>query len=247
MLPLRDENPTDITPVLTFGLIGANVVVWLLLQGAGSGGAFMQSLCDWATIPGEVTGAIPDGEVIRRGGWRCRAGGATDVTLLTSMFMHGGWGHLIMNMWFLWVFGNNIEDAMGHGRYLVFYLVAGVLAAAAHIVTAPDSPVPTVGASGAISGVMGAYVVLYPRVRVDTLVFVVFFIRVLPLPAWAMLGYWILLQFLQGVATAGAAGATGGVAVWAHVGGFVVGVVLAKLFARANGGDGGLGVRVVEG
>ena len=246
MFPLRDENPTDITPLLTLGIIAANVAVWFLLEGAGARGPMMEALCDWATIPGELTGAIPEGETIRRGDWTCRVGGATTSTLLTSMFMHGGWGHLILNMWFLWVFGNNIEDAMGHGRYLVFYLLAGVLAAAAHIVSAPDSPVPTVGASGAISGVMGAYVVLYPRVRVDTLIIVFVFIRVLPLPAWAMLLYWFALQVLTGVATAGAGGAAGGVAVWAHVGGFVAGVVLAKLFATGDGGQDGFRVRFVE-
>ena len=137
--------------------------------------------------------------------------------------------HLIGNMWFLWVFGNNIEDSMGHARYLVFYLICGALAAAAHLASAPGSPIPTVGASGAISGIMGAYLILYPRVRVFTLFFFVIFIRVIPVPAWVMLLWWFGLQVLSGSV---AAGSGGGVAFWAHVGGFVAGVVLIKLFAK---------------
>lgn len=234
MFPLRDDNPVDRAPVLTVAIIVANAAVWILMEGAGAREPFLSALCRWGTIPGELTGAIPDGTLIEREGWRCRAGGATWSTLLVSMFMHGGWAHLIMNMWFLWVFGNNIEDALGHGRFLVFYLLAGLLGSAAHVASAPASGVPTVGASGAISGVMGAYIVLYPRVRVDTLFFFFFFIRVIPLPAWAMLGYWFFLQFLSGVAGQ-AGGASGGVAFWAHVGGFVAGAAIVKLF----GGEGG--------
>jgi len=236
MFPLRDENPTDLTPYVTVAVIAANVAVWLLLQGGGAGEAFLQSLCRWGTIPGEITGELPAGEWVRLGPEaRCRTGGATWSTVLTSMFMHGSWTHLIMNLWFLWVFGNNIEDAMGHAGYLIFYLVAGVLATGAHIFSTPGSGVPTVGASGAISGVMGAYVVLYPRVRVDVLFFFFIFIRVIPLPAWLMLGYWFLLQFVQGVAGTGMAG---GVAVWAHIGGFVAGLALVWLFRRSDHGGG---------
>lgn len=247
MFPLRDDNPTELTPWLTLAVIAANVAVWLLLQGAGGGEAFYQSLCRWGTIPGELTGALPEGAslpVFERVNVECEAGGATWSTLLSSMFMHGGWGHLILNMWFLWVFGNNIEDALGHGAFLLFYLAAGLLGSAAHIASAASSGVPTVGASGAISGVMGAYIVLYPRVRIDTLFVFFVFIRVIPLPAWVMLGYWFFLQFLTGTLGAGA-GAGGGVAVWAHVGGFVAGAVLVKLL----GGDGGASrfrVRVVD-
>jgi membrane associated rhomboid family serine protease len=145
------------------------------------------------------------------------------------MFLHGSWMHLIGNMWFLWVFGNNIEDSMGHARYLIFYLICGALATAAHLASAPGSPIPTVGASGAISGIMGAYLVLYPRVRVFTLFFFVIFIRVIPIPAWVMLLWWFGLQVLSGSVLAGSGG---GVAFWAHVGGFVAGVVLIKLFAK---------------
>lgn len=230
MFPLRDANPTDRTPWLTFALIAANVAVWFAVQGAGAGEPFLESLCSWGTIPGELTGAVEAGERVRLGPRAtCRIGGAAWSTVLTSMFLHGGWFHLILNMWFLWVFGNNVEDAMGHGGYLLFYLLAGALASAAHVLSAPESAVPTVGASGAISGVMGAYILLYPRVRVDTLFIFFIFIRVIPLPAWVMLGYWIGLQLLTGI---GGGGLSAGVAVWAHIGGFVAGLVLVWLFAR---------------
>jgi membrane associated rhomboid family serine protease len=152
--------------------------------------------------------------------------------LLSHMFLHGSWLHLLGNMWFLWLFGNNIEDSMGRLRFIVFYLLCGLAAAAGQIVTSPSSPVPMVGASGAISGVMGAYLVLYPNVRVYTLVPLGFFITSMALPAWVMLGYWFVIQFLSGLTTIG--GEMGGVAVWAHVGGFVAGIVLVKLFARSD-------------
>jgi len=154
-------------------------------------------------------------------------------TLLTSMFMHGGWFHLITNMWFFWVFGNNIEDSMGHGRGVVFYLLCGLAAASTQMLISPRSAVPMVGASGAISGVMGAYVLLYPRVRVHTLIFLGFFVTTIALPAYVMLGYWFLLQLLGGTASA-LSQVEGGVAFWAHVGGFVAGMLLIKLFANAE-------------
>jgi membrane associated rhomboid family serine protease len=232
MFPLRDENPTELVPFVTFLIILVNVGVWLFVQGAGAGPLFLQSLCEYGTIPGEVTGAIAPGtELVLGPGASCRTGGLGIGSLLTSMFMHGGWMHLIGNMWFLWVFGNNIEDSMGHVRYAIFYLLTGVLAAAAHILTDPAGAIPTVGASGAISGVMGAYIVLYPRVRVQTLIFLVLYIRVLPLPAWVLLAYWFFLQVAGGSVALGASGG-GGVAFWAHVGGFVAGVVLVKLFEK---------------
>jgi membrane associated rhomboid family serine protease len=231
MFPLRDENPTELVPLVTFLIILVNVAVWLFVQGAGSVPLFVESLCEYGAIPGEVTGAIAAGTEIALGPEAsCRVGGLRGWTLITSMFMHGGWMHLIGNMWFLWVFGNNIEDSMGHVRYVIFYLLTGVLAAAAHIATDPSGAIPTVGASGAISGVMGAYIVLYPRVRVQTLIFLVIYIRVIPLPAWALLAYWFFLQVMGGSAALGGDG--GGVAFWAHVGGFVAGVVLIKLFEK---------------
>jgi membrane associated rhomboid family serine protease len=144
------------------------------------------------------------------------------------MFLHGGWLHLLGNMWFLWVFGNNVEDSMGHGRFAAFYLVCGLVAAATQIAVNPGSAIPMVGASGAISGVMGAYIVLYPRVRVHMLVFLGIFITRFAVPAWVMLGYWFFLQVLGGLPAL--ARETGGVAFWAHSGGFVGGMVLIWLF-----------------
>jgi membrane associated rhomboid family serine protease len=154
-------------------------------------------------------------------------GGLTYGAVVTSMFLHGSWLHLIANMWFLWLFGNNIEDSTGHVRFLLFYLLTGVAATAAHIFMAPGSPVPVVGASGAISGVMGAYLLLYPRIRIETLFIFVIILRIIPVPAWFVLILWFGLQVLSGYLDPVG---TSGVAVWAHVGGFAAGVLLIKLF-----------------
>jgi membrane associated rhomboid family serine protease len=152
-----------------------------------------------------------------------------------SIFLHGSWAHLLGNALFFWVFGNNIEDVMGRGRFLVFFLVCGVAAAAVHVLLQPASAIPTVGASGAISGIMGAYLMLFPRVRVRMLFIFVVFFRVVPLPAWLVLLWWFGLQVLLGlVDAASGAPATGGVAVWAHVGGFLAGVLLVRRFERAD-------------
>jgi membrane associated rhomboid family serine protease len=232
VIPYRDENQTLRTPVVTFVLIAINVLVWLLFQNAGRGLALAESVCNYGLIPGELTLRATPGSGFSMGhGLRCLVDpGRAPEHVLTSMFLHGGWMHLIGNMWFLWLFGNNVEDAMGRVRFLVFYLLCGLSAAAAQVFSAPDSVMPMVGASGAISGVMGAYIVLYPRVRVFTLVPIFFFITTVALPAWVILGYWILLQVFGGLA--GTEGA--GVAFWAHVGGFISGVVLIGLFARED-------------
>lgn len=229
MFPLRDENPTELTPYFTVAIIAANVLVWVYVQGAGLSEAVLyDSICRYGVIPAELTGRTQGYLGVQIApGVHCRFGGLSWSTVLTSMFLHGGWVHLIGNMWFLWVFGNNIEDSTGHLRFLVFYLLAGVVASLAHVWVAPGSPVPTIGASGAVSGVMGAYLILYPRVRVQTLFIVLIFIRILPVPAWVVLGQWFVLQFLYGMAEPAAAG---GVAFWAHIGGFVTGVALIKLF-----------------
>jgi membrane associated rhomboid family serine protease len=144
------------------------------------------------------------------------------------MFLHGGWFHLIGNMWFLWVFGNNVEDSMGHIRFVVFYLLCGLAAAALQVATSPSSAIPMLGASGAIGGVMGAYIVLYPKVRVHMLIFLGFFVTTIAVPAYLMLGYWFLIQLLGGIPSLAREG--GGVAFWAHVGGFVAGAAIIKLF-----------------
>ena len=229
MFPLRDENPTELTPIITYVLVMANVAAWLLLQGAGTPGALEASVCTYGTIPGEITGALSEfGGIDFGDGMSCAFGGLTWGSLLTSMFMHGGWMHLIGNMWFLWIFGNNVEDSMGHIRYIVFYLLCGLAASGAQVLSNPDSPIPMVGASGAISGVMGGYLLLYPRVRVTTL-FIVGLIFVRPLPAWVLLIYWFVIQVLSG-AMSPAEG--GGVAFWAHAGGFIAGLALIIPFRR---------------
>lgn len=197
------------------------MAVWVLVEGAGlSPQTLGDSICVLGSIPAEVTG--------RPAGWGsgpCRPGGLGWESLVTSMFLHGSWLHLVGNLWFLWIFGNNVEDSMGHLHFFAFYLVTGVAAALAHVVADPASTVPMVGASGAISAVMGAYLVLYPRARVATLFWIVVFVRVVQLPAWVILGYWFLLQ----LASTGTAGTGGGVAYAAHVGGFAAGALLIKL------------------
>jgi membrane associated rhomboid family serine protease len=150
----------------------------------------------------------------------------TFAALFTSMFLHGGWGHLLGNMWFLWIFGNNVEDSMGHLRFLLFYTLCGLAAAGAHVFSDPSSTLPMVGASGAISAIMGAYLLLYPRAKVKTVIFIIIFFTVLELPAFLYLGYWFLLQ-LFGVLGPSVGG---GVAFWAHIGGFVAGVALILVF-----------------
>ncbi|MFW5947580.1 MAG: rhomboid family intramembrane serine protease, partial [Gemmatimonadota bacterium] len=213
MFPLRDENPTELVPYLTVALVAVNVAVWVVVQGAGLDlETLRQSVCTFGAIPAEITGQsspLPPGTPALR----CPTGGLTWGALFTSMFLHGSWMHLIGNMWFLWIFGNNIEDSLGHLRFLVFYILSGLAASAGHILSGPGSPVPMVGASGAISGVMGAYLVLYPRVRIHTLFFFFYFIRVIAIPAWFVLGEWFLIQLLAGTTT----GAASGVAFWAHI------------------------------
>lgn len=251
MIPLRDENPTLLLPLVTIGLIVANVGAWLYLQGAGMSPEVLgDSVCSWGMIPAEVTGSTGGytGIELGPGVPPCSFGGLTWQASLTSMFLHGGWVHLLANMWFLWLFGNNVEDSMGHVRFLVFYLLVGLGAAGAHVLSDPASMVPTVGASGAISGIMGAYLLLYPRVRIKTLFFFLFFFRVGVVPAWLVLIVWFASQLLAGYTNSVA---QAGVAFWAHIGGFVAGALLVKLFedrqlvqARSLGGaSGGAGWR----
>jgi rhomboid family protein len=234
MFPYRDENETQRTALVTLTIIALNVFAWLFVQGAGSTLALARSVCELGLIPGELTGSIAPGTQFSMGeGIACATDPGRQLShVLTHMFLHGSWMHLLGNMWFLWLFGNNVEDSMGRLRFIAFYLLCGLTAAAAQIITSPDSAIPMVGASGAISGVMGGYLLLYPTVRVYTLLVLGFFITSMALPAWVMLGYWFLIQFVSGWVSFGGEG--GGVAFWAHVGGFVVGVVLVKLFARSD-------------
>jgi membrane associated rhomboid family serine protease len=232
MFPYHDDNQTLRTPVITLLFIALNILAWVLIEGAGSPLAVARSVCDLGLIPGALTGVLRPGARLPLGeGLVCIIDPGSQVAhVITSMFLHGSWMHLLGNMWFLWLFGNNVEDAMSRGRFVAFYLLSGLVAALAQVVANPASGVPMVGASGAISGVMGGYLVLYPRVRVFCFVPPFLFIA---LPAWTMLLYWLGLQFVGGLA-----GLTseegGGVAFWAHAGGFVTGLVLVKLFARPD-------------
>ncbi|HET8542350.1 MAG TPA: rhomboid family intramembrane serine protease [Anaeromyxobacter sp.] len=234
MIPYRDENVTTRRSYVTLALIALNAVAWLTVQGAGAPLPLVRSVCELGLVAGELTGAVPVGTGFPLGdGAICTIDpGPQYAHLLTSMFLHGSWMHLLGNMWFLWLFGDNVEDSMTRPRFVAFYLLCGLAAALAQVISDPASGVPMVGASGAIGGVMGGYLVLYPRVRVFALVPLGFFITSVALPAWMMLVYWVGLQVLSGVASIGRSG--GGVAFWAHVGGFVAGVLLAKLFARRD-------------
>lgn len=235
MFPYKDENPTERPAVVTVAFIVINVLVWIFIQGAGSTVPLVESVCNLGLIPGELLGTAKPGSGIELApGLHC----LVDVTpsywtVVTSMFSHGGWFHLIGNMVFLWVFGNNIEDAMGPGKFVLFYLICGVAAAAAQIVLNTDSLVPMVGASGAISGVLGAYLLLYPRVRVHTLIILPIYITTVALPAYLMLGYWMLLQLLGGAGSL-ADLERGGVAFFAHIGGFVAGLLLVRIFVSED-------------
>ena len=236
MIPIGDENPTVRVPVATIFLIVAMLAVWVLVQGGGfDQGLLAASVCNLGLVPGELTHLAPLGSGVPIGpGLACVIDNERInwLTPLLSMFLHGGWMHILGNAMFLWVFGNNIEDVVGRGRFLAFYVTCGLVAAAVHIAVDPASPIPTVGASGAISGVMGAYLVLFPKVRVRMLFWFIIILKVIPIPAWAVLLYWFGLQLLSGLPQLLAPNPeiAGGVAVWAHVGGFVAGVLLIKLF-----------------
>lgn len=229
MFPYRDENPTEIFPLFTLLILAGNIVSWIFFQGLGfNPEAMARSVCDFGVIPGELTG-LAVGSIVPMGdGMACIVDPVAEpITLLTSQFMHGGWFHILGNMLFLWVFGNNIEDSLGHFRFLVFYLLCGVLAAVAQVLIDPASPIPMVGASGAISGVMGAYLLEHPRARVWMAFPVIIYIFRFPLPAWLFLIYWIGIQLFSGLSAQAQTG--GGVAFWAHIGGFFAGMLLLKL------------------
>jgi membrane associated rhomboid family serine protease len=236
MFPLGDDNPTLRTPIVTIALLVLLALVWIFVQGAGLDPvALSASVCNLGLVPGEMTRRAPVGLAVALGeGMWCVVDREplNFLTPLTSMFLHGSWAHILGNGLFLWVFGNDVEDSMGRARFLVFYLLCGLVAAAAQVAIDPASPVPVVGASGAISGVLGAYLVLYPRVRVYMLFIFIIIFRVIALPAWLVLLYWFALQVLAALPQLAGAqtGVSSGVAVLAHVGGFVAGALLVKLF-----------------
>jgi len=246
MFPISDENPTLRTPVMTLAILGVTWAVWLLVQGAGGTVDLAVSICNLGLVPGELTHLAPLGQGVPLGrGMACVVDDeqVNWLTPIISLFLHGSWAHIIGNSLYLWVFGNNVEDSMGRSRFLAFYLLCGVLAAMAHIAVDPASPVPTVGASGAISGVMGAYLLLYPRVRVRTYIPPILLFR---FPAWAVLILWFGSQLLSGIPQLSTLRqeVSGGVAVWAHIGGFLAGLLLIRWFEnpelvrrRRVGGD----------
>ena len=233
MLPFRDYNPSRSFPLMTITLIVVNVLVFLYMLGLQTQGdnVLTRFVLHAAVIPVEYT----------HGGGVQGIAPMTPVflTTFTAMFMHAGWLHIGGNMLYLWIFGNNIEDIMGPWRFLLFYLLCGVIATAAYIASAPDSTVPSLGASGAIAGVLGAYLVRFPRAQVDTCVFIVIIVTVVRLPAFIVLGGWFILQLFQGVGSlgTGAAKSGGGVAFWAHIGGFIAGMILVNLFQKRERTD----------
>jgi membrane associated rhomboid family serine protease len=219
MIPIRDDQSRLSAPYLNNFLIGLNLLIFLL-ESVLDPESLKVLIFQFGVIPSHVTALVA--------GTGRYPPAAVVVPFFTSMFLHGSWMHVIGNMWFLWIFGDNIEDYLGHFKYLIFYLLGGVVAAMTQVALDPSLRVPTVGASGAIAGVLGAYFILYPRARVLTWFPPIFFFH---LPAWVMLGYWFVLQFLSGAASsiAYSSQTRGGIAFWAHVGGFVAGAILIKL------------------
>lgn len=226
MIPIRDNNPTLHQPVVTVVIIVTNIIMWFYVQGAGSELGLARSLCNYGLIPGELLGSVVSNTKLQiTGNYVCVLGdGGSVTTLISHAFLHGSWFHLIANMWFLWIFGDNVEDMMDRWQFVIFYLMCAFAAAVAQIVTAPGAITPMVGASGAIGGVMGAYARLYPKAEIHTVIPIGFYITSASIPAAYMLGYWFFIQVLSGLPALG--GSTGGVAFWAHVGGFLAGLVL---------------------
>jgi membrane associated rhomboid family serine protease len=220
MLPLKDDQPTYSTPYINWFLIGLNILIFL----------FQATLDPRSSkLLAEQFGEVPSHLAAFLAGSHRYTLPQVVLPFFTSMFLHGGWAHVLGNMWFLYIFGDNVEDYLGHFKYLVFYLIAGLIAMATQVAMYPHSDKPTIGASGAIAGVLGAYLILYPRARVLTW----FFVFIVYIPAWFVLGEWFVMQFLYGTASLSMAQAgrdLGGVAFWAHVGGFVAGMVMIKLF-----------------
>jgi membrane associated rhomboid family serine protease len=229
VIPLRDRNPTRRTAVVTLGLIAACVAAFaieLSITASGGDAALEKFFERWGAVPADITAALDSGNYFSQ----------AMLGMITSMFLHGGWLHLLGNMLFLWIFGNNVEDRLGRIPFLLFYLVGGIAAALAQVVIDPHSTIPLVGASGAIAAALGAYIVLFPGARILSLVFLGFFYQLLEVPALLVLGFWFALQLVNGFAAFGAETAQGGVAFFAHIGGFVLGVVVGVLLRIVGAG-----------
>jgi membrane associated rhomboid family serine protease len=222
VIPLRDANPTRRTPVVTIGIVIACFVVFayeLGLLASGGETALEAFVTRWGIVPAELTAAWGRGDVLS----------VETATLVTSQFLHGGWLHLLGNLLYLWIFANNVEDRFGRPVFLVFYLAGGVAAGLAQVAVAPSSTIPTIGASGAIAATLGAYLVLFPRARITSLVFLGFFYQLIAVPAVLVLGFWFVLQIIDGFASVGMVETSGGVAFFAHIGGFVAGALVARV------------------
>jgi len=243
VFPLKDNIPTENTAFVTIALIAINLIVYFVLQTKGGifSGPSDSGVVDYGAIPYEITHPGKECD-ISAGAIACEgqpgvSGTAPDqpatvLTVFSSMFMHGSILHLGGNMLFLWIFGNNVEDSMGHVKFIAFYLLGGLAAIAGQVIVEPNAAVPTIGASGAVAAVLGGYILLYPKARVVTLIFIVFFFTIIELPAMLILGFWFLQQVAFGYfEMANPAGGGGGVAYFAHIGGFVFGLLLIKLFA----------------
>jgi membrane associated rhomboid family serine protease len=226
VIPLRDANPTRRLPVVTIGLIVACFIVFAYELGTLATGedALNAFVTTWGVVPADLLSAWDAGDYASQ----------ETLTLITSQFLHGGWLHLLGNMLFLWIFGNNVEDRLGRVGFLLFYLAGGVVAALTQVAIRPESTVPMIGASGAIAAVLGAYLVLFPRARITSLVFLGFFYQLIDVPAVIVLAFWFVLQLIDGLASLGIGGVGAGVAFFAHVGGFVFGVVVATLIAAVG-------------
>jgi membrane associated rhomboid family serine protease len=218
LIPIRDHNPSQKRPYVTYGLLAANILIFISYYGLfANDAALIRFYADWGMVPAAIA-----------------SGDGLD-TLLTHQFLHGGLLHLASNMLFLWIYGDNMEEAWGHWRFLLFYLACGILAALAQFVSEPASYIPMVGASGAIAGVLGGYLLLYPRARIDMFLFLLVYFRVIPIPAWLVLGSWFGMQVFAGLDPAAS---EAGVAYWAHIGGFVAGKALClPLWHRMGGRD----------
>ncbi|MEJ2314574.1 MAG: rhomboid family intramembrane serine protease [Nitrospirota bacterium] len=220
MIPYKDDNPTEKFPFVTIALIALNVLVFLW-QATAAGG-FEKTIFSYGAVPSSILD-MKSSQPLHPG-----------MTIFTAMFMHAGLLHVGGNMLYLWIFGNNIEDRLGHFSFLLFYLAGGVVAAYAHALSAPHSDIPMVGASGAVAAVLGAYLLLYPRAGVYTLLFLGFFVQVVRLPALIVIGFWAIIQFINGAVSRGSVPG-GGVAWFAHIGGFVFGLVVVKVFLMMKG------------
>jgi membrane associated rhomboid family serine protease len=224
MIPIKDNIPTLRRPYLTIGLIITNVLIYLYQFALGESGR--DFVFQFGAIPYEITHFAEVTPALAA---------PIALTVFSSMFLHGGWFHLGSNMLYLWIFGNNIEDRLGPVRFLIFYLASGVVAVLTFVVTSPNTKVPLVGASGAVAGLLGAYIIAYPRARVLTLIWVFYFVRLVWLPAAFFLGFWFILQLISGLPTLAGAGSSG-IAYFAHIGGFVFGLLVCRFTRMRYGG-----------